>query len=156
MRPSLKPWLPVLLWMGFIFVMSTSVGGADHTSRIIEPLLRWLFPHLAAENIELLHHGVRKAAHFTEYAVLALLLQRALLRSRPDYRGPAGRVYTIAFSLAVIYATTDEFHQRFVAGRTSSARDVLVDATGAGVALGVAALAKNWRPRRDSNTRRPV
>lgn len=144
MRRWFTIWLPVLLWMTFIFAMSTGWGGSDHTSRIIEPLLRWLFPRLSPENIGLLHAGIRKAAHFTEYAVLALLIRRALLRSRPDYGGGAWRLDVTALGLAVIYAATDEFHQRFVGNRTPSVFDVLVDASGAFVALALAAV---WNRR---------
>src|SRR5476651_839744 len=68
-----KHWLPVILWMGFIFVMSTELGSFAHTSRIIEPLLRWLYPGISAKTVDLVHLLIRKGGHLTEYAVLALL-----------------------------------------------------------------------------------
>ena len=67
---------------------------------------------------------LRKAAHVAEYAVLGLLLVRALPRP------PA------AFMAGVAYAITDEIHQHFVSGRNASVLDVVVD--GIGVAIGVA------------------
>ena len=69
---------------------------------------------------------LRKAAHMTEYGVLALLWWRAL-RTRSPLPGAL---------IAVAYAITDEFHQTFVAGRHGVATDVLIDTVG--VTLGVA------------------
>jgi VanZ family protein len=69
--------------------------------------------------------ALRKLAHVVEFAVLGLLLARAAGRS------------VLAFSLGVLYATSDELHQAFVPGRLGSPFDILIDA--AGVALGVAA-----------------
>jgi VanZ family protein len=71
------------------------------------------------------------AAHFIEYAVLAVLLWLALrgIGSLARYAAP------VAFVLAVLYAISDEWHQSFVPGRYPDALDVLVDALGALVAL---------------------
>ena len=150
-----KPWLPVVLWMGFIFVMSTDLGSFEHTSRIIEPVLRWLFPDIAPDTVGLVQFYIRKAGHLTEYAILALLLRRAFGSSlRPG--APGYQVLGLALLVAAAYAATDEFHQSFVPGRTASPVDVLIDTTGAFTALAVAAVRKKWRPRRDSNTRPSV
>ena len=65
----------------------------------------------------------RKLAHAAEYAVLAVLLWRALESG------------WAAFWLAVAYAITDEIHQAFVPGRHMSPLDVAVDAAGAAVGL---------------------
>ena len=131
LRPSLR-WLPVVLWMGFIFLMSTGLGAGEHTSRIIGPFLHWLLPQAAPETIEQAHFLIRKAGHFIEYAILALLLRRAL-------GGHGIRPFIVALVIATAYAATDEFHQTFVPGRTATPRDVLIDATGAFAALAVAA-----------------
>ena len=73
-----KQWLPVALWMGFIFVMSSDLGSAAHTSRILEPLILWIKPNASPEELERVHFLVRKFAHLSEYAVLALLVLRAI------------------------------------------------------------------------------
>jgi len=141
-----KHWLPVVLWMGFIFAMSTSLGTAENTSRFIEPLLRWLMPHSPPETIAFAHFLIRKCGHFSEYAVLALLLWRAAgITLKPS--SPTGilRVAGVALLVATAYAATDEFHQCFVPGRTPSLGDVLIDASGALAALAVVTL---WRGRR--------
>jgi hypothetical protein len=99
----LSAWLPVVAWAGLIFTLSaipdlgTGLGGWDLV--------------------------LRKLAHAAEFAVLGLLLLRAL-----------GHAWS-AFWLGVAYAVTDEIHQAFVPGRLGSPMDVAIDA--AGVAAGV-------------------
>ena len=71
---------------------------------------------------------LRKLAHATEYALLTLAWAWALR--------PATRLSVpLAALIALIYAATDEYHQSFVAGRTGTAADVVVDALGVGIAL---------------------
>ncbi len=111
----------MILWIVTLYVLSTSVFSAANTSRVIEPILRWLFPSASAATIVLMHGLVRKAAHFTNYAILFWLL----------IRGPmAGRPYT-ALALCAAYALVDECHQIFVPGRTPSLYDVALDSSGA-------------------------
>ena len=79
LRAFCKYWLPVLIWMALIFTASSDAHSYEHSSRILEPLLHWLFPHMPADTVDrIIHHLLRKCAHLTEYAVLALLLWRAL------------------------------------------------------------------------------
>src|SRR3954469_2891290 len=75
---------PLLLWLGFIFFASTGEFSADNTSRIIRPLMLWLFPGISEERLALAHFLIRKAAHFTEYAILAFLAARAFYSSSKD------------------------------------------------------------------------
>ena len=98
-------WLPVVVWAGVIFAFSSVPS---------------LSTHLGTWDLLL-----RKLAHMTEYAVLALLLLRAT------------GSYAWAFGLAVGYACTDEFHQTFVRGRHGSPVDVGIDAVGALIGLAV-------------------
>src|ERR1043166_7505203 len=117
----LKVWLPVLAWMIFIFIGSTDLLSAEHTSRFIGPFLRWFAPDVSDATIASVQLVVRKCAHLTEYAILAALLCRALRQSR----------HPGAFIIAAVYAALDEFHQSFVASRTASPGDVLIDCIGA-------------------------
>ena len=78
MKFFLKYWLPLLIWLGVIFVGSTSVMSAEQTSRYIVPFLLWLKPGMSPAAIWTILVVARKCAHVTEYAVLALLLWRAL------------------------------------------------------------------------------
>ena len=81
---SFKHWLPVVLWMGFIFAMSTELGSSANTSSIFEPLVKWFKPDATPEQFEFVHFIVRKLGHLTEYAVLALLVFRALRLTLPS------------------------------------------------------------------------
>jgi len=124
-----KPWLPVICWMGVIFLASTDLGSAEHTSRIIVPLLRWLRPGISQEGIRRVHFFIRKSAHLSEYAVLAVLLCRAVEQSRQNFGH--WKSVLIAIAVATLYAASDEFHQSFVPSRTASIRDVMIDSCGA-------------------------
>lgn len=118
---NLKLWLPAILWLIALFVLSTSVFSAANTSRIIEPILRFLLPSIPDATIAMLHGLIRKAAHFINYCILFWIL----------IRGPmAGRPYT-ALMLCVCYAFLDEGHQILVPGRTPSLYDVALDSSGA-------------------------
>jgi VanZ family protein len=76
-----------------------------------------------------------KHFHFASFAVFSTLLVRALAGERT--RAVTGRVALLAFALATLYGVTDEFHQSFVPGRTSSVADLVADALGAAAAAGV-------------------
>lgn len=128
--------------MLFIFIQSAMPGdmsGAESNFivQFIAELTGW--------NEEVLNIVVRKAAHFTEYAVLGICLSvnmRDLMNSRTASVKPETKVahitvkyMTAAWLIGTAYAATDEFHQLFVAGRFGSLTDVLIDS--AGVACGV-------------------
>ena len=127
-RPFLKYWLPVLAWMIFIFIGSTDLLSAEHTSRFIGPFLRWFAPGISEATIVSVQIVVRKIGHLTEYAILAALLYRAFRQHRD-------RPVTLSFIVAALYAALDEFHQSFVTSRTGSPLDVLIDSTGALIGL---------------------
>ncbi len=136
----LKYWLPVLLWMGVIFWMSTGTFSADHTSRFIGPLLHFLFPGLSEQDIELLHGMIRKAGHVSEYFILGLLFFHSL-------RGNSSQRWRLRWALTailavVLFALSDEYHQSWVASRTSSLVDVSIDSVG-GVLSQIAILLKD-------------
>jgi VanZ family protein len=95
-------------------------------------------PSLPRAPDELLDLLTKKGAHFGEYLVLALLLARALAGGGPIRLS----AIVLALGIAVAYATSDELHQRFVPGRTSSPTDVAIDALGA--VAGLVAFAR-WR-----------
>jgi VanZ family protein len=120
------------VWSGVIFTMSTDTFSAEHTKWLFEPILRWLIPGLAQSQYDLMHHFIRKCAHFTEYFVFCLLLYRAVRAGRTGWRWAWG---TVALLIATGYSVTDEFHQSFVASRGASVYDSLLDSTGAFVAL---------------------
>ncbi len=88
LRLFIKYWLPVLLWMVFIFIGSTDLMSAEHTSRFIGPFLRWFAPDITDATIASIQLVVRKCAHLTEYAILSALLLRALRQHFIARRAP--------------------------------------------------------------------
>jgi VanZ family protein len=110
MRPAYR-WIPALVMMGAIFFFSSLPA-----SRI--PFFgEW----------DLL---VKKGGHVTGYAMLGVSYFYAL----PPRLSTSYRALT-ALLMAVTFAVSDEFHQFFVEGRTSTLRDVLIDALGSTLAL---------------------
>lgn len=142
-REFFKYWFPVIAWIIFIFIGSTDLMSAEHTSRFIGPFLRWFAPDISETTVASIQFVVRKCAHFAEYAILAALLCRAL-RQYLDRTLAA----LIVFFVAAACAGLDEFHQSFVASRTASLWDVLIDCVGAlaGIAL-YRRLIRRHRPR---------
>lgn len=127
LKPILSRWLPVFLWAAFIFILSSNPDPYGHIPRGIYHWLWWtklfgqsLFFYLGA------------LGHILEYAILSLLLARALLW-RGDFT--RGQVLTV-FYLILLYAYTDEFHQVYVPGRAFQVVDLLLDAFGAAIGLG--------------------
>ena len=132
-KTFLRYWGPLLVWMTCIFLASSDAMSAEHTSRFFIPLLHWLWPNLSGYGLIQAHFYLRKAAHVTEYAVLAALLFRALLHT--VLRGRMALTAGVVLGCCAVYASSDEFHQSFVPSRTASAHDVAIDVCGALVAI---------------------
>lgn len=129
-------------WLVVIFVFSAQPaaesgqvsGGISY--RIVSLLNRAL--HFAESEEALLAAAaqidfpVRKCAHMSEYGVLAIMIFAlvACFRWRIGAWG-----YFLALMLTFLYACTDEYHQRFVPGRSGSFTDVMIDTAGAAIAL---------------------
>jgi VanZ family protein len=118
----LSRYLPLVVWLAFISIASTDSFNAANTSRIIGPLVLWLFPNTSPETLATIHFVVRKIAHFTEYAILGFLAARAFRVHQ--------RWFLISLVLIVVYALFDEYHQSFVPSRTASIFDSFIDMAG--------------------------
>jgi VanZ family protein len=132
-RRFLSRYLPLVVWLVFISYASSDSFSAGNTSRIIGPLVLWLFPNTSAETLATIHLITRKLAHLTEYAILGFLAARAF-RSSPN---PAisRHWFLISVALIIVYALIDEYHQTFVPSRTGTVYDSFVDITGGLIAL---------------------
>jgi VanZ family protein len=129
--PRLKNWLPAIAWACLISFLSTDVFSNEHTSVFLIPVLHLLIPHASAETLELMHATIRKTAHLTEYFIFSIFLTHGL-------RGK-DRVWRLRWAIwAVViaagYASFDELHQSYVASRTASPWDALLDTLGASTA----------------------
>ncbi len=137
--------------MWVIFSASSDRGSFQHSSRLVAPLVHWLFPHITSAALYNTVIFARKCAHITEYAILTLLVWRALRKpvrqdSRPWHWPDATRTALVV----VLYAASDEFHQRFVPSREGAVRDVLIDSSGALLALLVLWGLGGWQRRRQT------
>ncbi len=128
----LRYWVPVVLWVGFTFVMSTGAFSSENTSLIIVPVLKFLFPHITPHQLVVVHGIIRKMAHLTEYFVLSLLLFRAFRGDSQERHGWKWGLYSVLAVAA--FAAGDEYHQTFVATRGPSIIDVGIDTIGGIVA----------------------
>lgn len=72
---------------------------------------------------------IRKMAHFTEFAILGILIENVLC----DYAGK-NSVY-LSLLIGFLYACSDEIHQLFIVNRYCSFYDVMIDSFG--VLIGV-------------------
>ena len=133
----LKRWWPALLWAVVISGLSTGSFSSDNTSRFIVPFLHWLLPGASHHTLEILHHIIRKCAHFTEYFILSLLIFRGM---RAGQKGWRLRWALTTVLIVAGYAALDEYHQSFVPGRQAAVTDVLIDASGGIAAQLVASL----------------
>ena len=126
-------WFPPLLWMAGMYVLSTDMFAAEHTGGVLWYVLSGLAPRVIYEHYTLLHLLIRKAAHLTEYAILACLLLRAFRA------GAAGawhwRWAILSWLLVAVHAVLDEYHQAFTQYRTSSGSDSVLDIAGGLIAL---------------------
>ncbi len=121
-------WLPPFLWMAAIFGFSTDYFSAGQTGGLVYKIVQWFVPSASPELYQTVHFMVRKAGHFTVYAVLTFLLMRAfrsgsILRWRWNWA-------LYSFFIVGIYALLDEYHQSFTSSRTGSVYDSLIDLTG--------------------------
>ncbi len=124
-------WLPVVFWMGVIFLVSARTK-AD-MPYYPDDILDW---------------PLKKSAHLLEYGVLTLLLWWAISGSMGDRA--KGWAFWVIPIVCVAYAASDEYHQSFVAGRGSSVFDVLIDTVGILLALGGMSIVLSWRAKHPS------
>lgn len=122
-RPWLTVWLPWVLWMALIYVVSAQpeVPGPGEKGSLLRDLFNY-------------------GAHAASYALLALLSWRAARSATPwlpcwvvRHPGWAAGVWS------ALYAISDEYHQSLVPGRTASLWDLAVDLAGIAVVLALLA-----------------
>jgi VanZ family protein len=147
-------YAPLIFWMGLVLFASTGTMSASNTSRIIEPLVRWLFPRISEARVETIHFVIRKCAHFTEYAILALLAARAFLPSSKEFL----RRHWLAASLALVVCVSlaDEYNQSFNPARTGTIKDSALDTIGGLTALAILAYLRARHERRGENVNHAI
>lgn len=127
-RGRISAYAPVFLWVAVIFYLSSDSGSMTQTSRFLRPLVLFFFPDISEASLQIIHGIVRKSAHVIEYAVLALLVLRAVWSSHIEQLRRYKFVIPILFVIGI--ASIDEFNQSFSAARTGTIYDVILDTAG--------------------------
>ena len=99
-KKLIKLWLPVIIWAGLIFYLSSVPDLKSGLETFWDTILR-------------------KIAHIIEYGIFFLLLARAMKQP-----------LKWAIILSILYAISDEFHQSFVPGRNMALADICFDSAG--------------------------
>jgi VanZ family protein len=120
-----------------IAIESSALLSATNTSRILYPLLHWLFG-LDWAHFQQWHFYIRKGGHVVGYGILSILAYRAWRETFPALGNPLWtlRWASIAVLMTAFVASLDEWHQSFIPSRTGTPRDVALD-TCAGIAAQV-------------------
>jgi VanZ family protein len=133
-RELLKTWIAAILWLIVIAIESTAWLSSHNTSRILYPLLHFLFG-VDPLRFETWHFYIRKTGHVIGYGILSTLLFRAWRTTLPalDNLKWKLRWARIAVLGTAFVATLDEWHQSYLPSRTGRWQDVVLD-TCAGIA----------------------
>ncbi|MBS1813753.1 MAG: VanZ family protein [Acidobacteria bacterium] len=127
-------WWPVIFCGLVIARESTPAFSGAHTSRLLRPLLTYLFGPIADASWEHFHLILRKSGHFTWYGFTGLAFLRAW---RMQWRGHlfgkklVRRASWMAICCTMLMASMDELHQSYLSERTGLVSDVLLDTAGA-------------------------
>lgn len=123
-----------VLWMIVIFSFSMQNGGessgvSNQVILFIENITGIQLMHNQWISLDTIQFLIRKAAHMSEYAILAMLLYMFARESKIQ----SSFIFALIFSM--LYACTDEFHQLFVSGRSGQWQDVFIDISGSFLGL---------------------
>jgi len=130
----LKAWIAAILWLILIAIESTALLSSQNTSRILYPLLHYMFG-MDWNDFDVWHFYIRKSGHVIGYAMLSFLLFRAW---RATLRATSNAQWTLRWAAIAIVGTAlvaslDEWHQSFIPSRSGRWQDVVLD-TCAGIA----------------------
>ncbi len=136
-------WIATIAVAGMIFGFSCQDGDASMqtSSRIVEPVVRFLASHMSPMNADqasgmqmTIQFLVRKLAHLTEFTLLGFLVSCLTHSYACRHAG------SLAWLIGAVYAATDELHQFLGGSRTGMWEDVLLDSVGVLVGACVASL----------------
>jgi VanZ family protein len=131
MNKKFFKWILVIVWLIVIFMFSNQPAVvSDGNSRFVIELCSSLGINLNSLFGSIANFIVRKAAHFTEYLILFLLLYEAF---REDFS--LKKAVMLSIIAVFLYACSDEIHQLFVSGREGRFRDVMIDTSGGAAGL---------------------
>ena len=114
-----------IVWILVIF--SFSLQNGEESGALSGGIVAWIVGLFFPEDfthIELVHFLVRKAAHFTEYFILGVLLSLTVREAKWK------KVLLAPWVLGTLVASCDETIQLFSDGRAGQVTDVMLDSSG--------------------------
>ena len=125
-----------ILWAALIFMLSAENG--DDSADLSGGVVRAVIDTLSLEKEPTwLEHFIRKLAHFSEYFILGTFVLLAFVFGLSAKQKNGAKGIFASVPICMFYASTDEFHQGFVSGRSPQVTDVCIDTLGALLAGGV-------------------
>lgn len=124
-----KTYLPALVWTAMLILFSSNAFSSGETGSLLDTLIHLLHLPLGSEDIELIHHLMRKCGHLSAYALLAFLWHRVfdLRASRWAY------LWALLFCWGM--ASWDEYNQSLLSDRTGAVADVAIDVLGSHISV---------------------
>ncbi|MHC1682036.1 MAG: VanZ family protein [Clostridiaceae bacterium] len=123
----------VIVFMAVIFYMSHKPANeSNEISYGVISVLQLFNIDINSYFGNLANFAVRKAAHFSEYFILSLLLYSLFKEKYKIHKNVC-----LSIVVSFVYACSDELHQYFIPGRAMMFRDVVIDTAGAIVAMGI-------------------
>ena len=133
-------WTLLILWMLFIFIMSSFNGVmSSNQSGSIATVIYNIFNISNTAKVSFI---IRKCAHVSEFFILGILVINLISKYNVKYS------YLISFIVCVLYASSDEFHQLFVPGRSGQVTDIFIDMIGVVLGLSIYCLIKYFKSLR--------
>jgi len=141
----IRRWWPVVFWLIVLRLESTDFASSSNTFGLLHRITTAIFGQVDPQVLLALNGVLRKSGHFIGYAILSLLVFRALKYTHQDrLRLVLQRRWGIFFRdlwrldwalIAVLFTFTaaalDELHQATIPSRTGRWQDVALDTVGA-------------------------
>ena len=134
LKHSKQNCISFAIWLTFAIAVANAIflfssQSAEISNETSKGALRKLLELFLGESTDALirqyNHPLRKAAHFTLYAMLGFSLTGVFQHQRRLHKLP------LAIFVSAAFAALDELHQHFVEGRGPQLSDVLLDTAGA-------------------------
>ncbi len=134
-------WLMVFATMLMIYNFSEedAKASSETSGSVVEDVLDVFLPSedITDELVKKYQFPFRKLAHFGIFMLLGFCFANAY---RNTIKLKQIYIYTLSFFSVIIYASLDEIHQGFTAGRGPAFKDVLIDSSGGLVGIGLFAV----------------
>lgn len=125
----------ILLLGNFYVIFQFSSQNGEKSGSLSEKIAELVMQQLPIEetqqSLKKTESIIRKMAHFSIYTLLGFLLMSFV----STYHLKEDKRIGISLLIGILYAITDEIHQKFVSGRSCQITDVIIDSMG--VLLGI-------------------